>query len=43
MTGEGDEISKFELGALGVIFLTNFLEADGGGFLGRILMGFLAA
>jgi hypothetical protein len=43
MTEEGDEISKFELGALGVIFLTNFLEADGGGFLGRILIGFLAA
>jgi hypothetical protein len=43
MTEEGDEISKFELGALGVIFLTNFLEADDGGFLGRILIGFLAA
>jgi hypothetical protein len=40
---EGDEISKFELGALGVIFLTNFLEADGEDFLGRILIGFLAA
>jgi hypothetical protein len=42
MTEEGDEISKFELGALGVNFLTNFLEAYGGAFLGRILIGFLA-
>jgi hypothetical protein len=39
---EGDEISKFELGALGVIFLTNFLEAKKqmvGVFLEEYLLG----